>query len=313
MKIVFIGCVKSKEDHRCQAKDLYISPLFEKSFFYAQQLNPDRIYILSAKHHLLPIDKVISPYDLTLKDMSADERREWGGVCISMMEKEGIKPSDDVTFLCGEIYLENIREYFNNPKEPLKGLALGESMHWLDEHTNEQNKKFSIITMSLINRLKLAKMLLKFGSLKTDKGELQYEGELAEGLEVFIEVDGELQPAENGEYIADDKTIVVEGGKIASITETTKPEETEDQTEEVVETEAADETTEVEDRTVELEAKITELEAIIAERDARIAELEAQLAEKEAQLKMSINKPAHEEVKTITNTNKENKALRFFN
>lgn len=38
MKIVFIGCVKSKEDHKCEAKDLYISPLFEKSFAYANQL-----------------------------------------------------------------------------------------------------------------------------------------------------------------------------------------------------------------------------------------------------------------------------------
>lgn len=83
MRIVFIGCVKSKEDHRCEAQDMYISPLFEKSFAYAQQLQPDRIYILSAKYHLLPIDKVISPYDLTLKDMDADERREWGGMYIN--------------------------------------------------------------------------------------------------------------------------------------------------------------------------------------------------------------------------------------
>lgn len=61
--------------------------------------------------------------------------------------------------------------------------------------------------MSLINRLKLAKMLLKFGSIQTDNGELQYEGELSEGLEVFVEQDGELVPAPDGEYKTEDKTI----------------------------------------------------------------------------------------------------------
>ena len=79
--------------------------------------------------------------------------------------------------------------------------------------------------MSKINRLKLAKLLLKFAEVETDKGLLTYEGELVVGNEVFIEKDGELIPAEDGEYVAVDKTIVVKDGKIAEIVEVNKEDE----------------------------------------------------------------------------------------
>lgn len=173
--------------------------------------------------------------------------------------------------------------------------------------------------MSLINRLKLAKMILRFGTVDTDKGELQYEGTLEEGLEVFIEENDELIPAPDGEYRASDKVIVVEGGKITSITEIETEndppiEEKPTEENEELEENPTDPSEEEGDRIAELEAKVTELEAIIAERDARIAELEAQLAEANEKLKLSVQKPAHVEIKdTDTQTkNKTNKALKFF-
>ena len=49
---VFITCTSEKASHRCKAKDMYTSALFKKCWEYAQTLNPDKIYILSAKHHL---------------------------------------------------------------------------------------------------------------------------------------------------------------------------------------------------------------------------------------------------------------------
>lgn len=159
--------------------------------------------------------------------------------------------------------------------------------------------------------LKLAKMIMHFAEIETDKGALIYEGELADGVEVFIEIEGELTPAPNGDYKYENKTITVEDGKVVKIVE----EEVEDEVEtpENENIKNAEETpVEDDNRIAELEAKITELEAIIAERDARIAELEAQLVEKDEQLQMSVAKPAHKEVKDIIVTNKENKALRFF-
>lgn len=171
--------------------------------------------------------------------------------------------------------------------------------------------------MSLINRLKLAKMLMQFAEIETDKGKLTYEGELVEGTEVFIEIEGELTPAPDGDYEVSDengegKIYQVKDGKVETIIEVEVEKDPEGEGEGKGEGDPQENFDEKDDRITELEAKITEMEAIIAERDARIAELEAQLAEKEEQLQMSVAKPAHKEVKDIVITNKENKALRFF-
>ena len=79
-----------------------------------------------------------------------------------------------------------------------------------------------MITNKLV---KLAKMLMALGQTETDKGTLIYEGELAVGVEVFVESEeGALLPAEDGEYAFEDKILVVEDGKIAEIREVQEPE-----------------------------------------------------------------------------------------
>ena len=76
-KIVLISCVSKKLDHKAQAKDMYTSSLFKYSLKYAQKLNLDKIFILSAKYHLLPLDKEIEPYNVTLNNMSVNEIKSW--------------------------------------------------------------------------------------------------------------------------------------------------------------------------------------------------------------------------------------------
>lgn len=328
---VFLSCVSEKEDHKCAAKDLYISPLFQKSYAYAQKLNPDHIYILSAKYFVVDLDEEISPYDVTLKDMSADEKREWVDNVLKKMDEKGIDRSEKTIFLAGHAYLDYLVEHFSDYSIPYQDAGLegiGHILHWLDEQIGlemasqideKYQKKLADIQlnkqkhMSLINRLKLAKMLMQFAEIETDKGKLTYEGELVEGTEVFIEIEGELTPAPDGDYEVSDengegKIYQVKDGKVETIIEV----EVEKDPEGEGEGAPQENFDEKDDRIAELEARVTEMEAIIAERDARIAELEAQLAEKEEQLQMSVAKPAHKEVKDIVITNKENKALRYF-
>src|SRR5690349_9582189 len=76
-KIVLISCVSKKRSYKSRARDLYISPLFKKNLQYALNLNPDQIFVLSAKYGLVALDVEIEPYDLTLNTMSAKEVKEW--------------------------------------------------------------------------------------------------------------------------------------------------------------------------------------------------------------------------------------------
>ena len=160
--------------------------------------------------------------------------------------------------------------------------------------------------MSKINRLKLAKLLLKFAEVETDKGLLTYEGELVVGNEVFIEKDGELIPAEDGEYVAEDKTIVVKDGKIAEIVmkedEQPVPIEGEDVENPIDNTIKED----------EKDVKIAGLEAVIAEKDKEIESLKAEIEEMKTKLQMSTDKSPKEKMKEIEDAIKQNPALKFF-
>ena len=57
-KIVFLSCTKSKTPYPAPAQELYsASPMFQKTLEYGKTLKPDKIYILSAKHHLVNLNQ----------------------------------------------------------------------------------------------------------------------------------------------------------------------------------------------------------------------------------------------------------------
>jgi len=86
MRIVLIACVSKKLDKTAMAKDLYISQLFKSSLVYAKKQKPDKIFILSALHHLLKLDDVIEPYNVTLSNIPKNKRKA-GLKILSSVEK----------------------------------------------------------------------------------------------------------------------------------------------------------------------------------------------------------------------------------
>lgn len=141
--------------------------------------------------------------------------------------------------------------------------------------------------------IKLAKMLVKFEDIPTDKGVLTIDGGLEVGKEVFTtDENGNIVVAENGEYIYDNQTITVEGAIITNIKdngveqteaetaiETVVEEMTEETpTETVVEevTETVEEVT-PETESISKEEEITILKETIKTLEAKIAELEAEI------------------------------------
>ena len=57
--IILISCASKKHSTKMPAKDLYNSILFKSSLEYAKSIKHDKIYILSAKHHLLDLETQI--------------------------------------------------------------------------------------------------------------------------------------------------------------------------------------------------------------------------------------------------------------
>ena len=133
--IVLVSCVKKKLDHAAKAKDLYTSTLFRLSWEYAETLKPDKIFILSAKYHLLDPEKVVEPYNQTLLRMSADEQKEWASEVLNALSKEADLKNDKFVLLAGRPYLKYIEQEIAYKEEPLKGLSIGKRISRLKELT----------------------------------------------------------------------------------------------------------------------------------------------------------------------------------
>lgn len=165
---------------------------------------------------------------------------------------------------------------------------------------------------------KLKQALLKLGSISTSDGTvLIYDNDTLEvGSEVFIDSEEGLTPAPDKDYIYDEKTVTVEGGKIVSIVESPIVQPTEEVVEEeVVETseetleETVEEETEETTETVEEEVvdgpTVDELNSIIEEQKAMIEDLQTQIEELKKKLEEPAAEPAEDEFKN--QPKKENK------
>lgn len=136
-RIVLLSCVSMKRPYSTAAKDLYISPLFQKSLEYARKLKPDAIYILSAKYGLLDLEREVDPYNVTLNNMSANEARSWAnGVLLQLRACSDIR-EDHYIFLAGMKYRKYLIPYLRSFETPLEGMPIGKQLQFLTEKGKE--------------------------------------------------------------------------------------------------------------------------------------------------------------------------------
>lgn len=124
-KIILIACVKSKLKTPAKVKDLYTSTLFQYNLRYARHLDPDAIYILSAKYGLLDLDQIIGPYEMTLNSMTEGEKKIWSRKVLDSLQQKADLESDTFIYLAGMNYCKYVipePKYF---EIPLEGLLLG--------------------------------------------------------------------------------------------------------------------------------------------------------------------------------------------
>lgn len=135
-----ISCTKGKQDHRCKASEMYsASDLFNKAYDYCTK-KYDAVAILSAKYGLLLPNEEIEPYDLTLNDMSSEEREAWAERLFKQMKSRlNLKDLDKVYFHAGENYREHLipklEEICITCEAPLKNLTFGKQKAWYKKHS----------------------------------------------------------------------------------------------------------------------------------------------------------------------------------
>ena len=163
------------------------------------------------------------------------------------------------------------------------------------------------------NLYKLKKMLLSLSEIPTKEGIILItdSDEMEVGLEVFVDGDAGLEPAPDGEYTVDENIILVEGGKIISITE--KPIEQPVETPEEKPEEKMEETIEIpidtpEEPTIEeLKNLVEEQKTVIEGQKAEIETLKSEIEDLKKKLEEPIAQPAEEEFKNEKPIEKETK------
>jgi len=117
-RVVLISCTLEKLNYKSKAKKLYSpSPNFVNNLKYAYTLNPDKIFIISAKHHVLELDDEIEPYNLSIDELNKKEKIEWKNKVINQLKNKKINLEiDEIFTILPHDYLELISQHIKNRK-----------------------------------------------------------------------------------------------------------------------------------------------------------------------------------------------------
>jgi hypothetical protein len=136
-KVTLISCVRKKIDYKTKAEDMYISPLFKMNLKFAKKMQSDKIFILSAKHGLLSLEKKIEPYNQTLNTMKESKKKEWAEKVIIKLKSLTDLQNDEFVFLAGENYRKYIIPLIKKYQIPMRGLGIGKQLQYLKRRINE--------------------------------------------------------------------------------------------------------------------------------------------------------------------------------
>jgi hypothetical protein len=134
-RVALIGCGKKKLDGKHRARDLYTGPLFKAALAHATR-TADEVFVLSAQHGLLPLDKEVDSYDRPLRAASKVQRQSWAyRVCLDLRGRMRGRRFE-VFLYAGQTYADPVESYLAllDPSVavtiPLSGLTLGYQLRW---------------------------------------------------------------------------------------------------------------------------------------------------------------------------------------
>ena len=182
-----------------------------------------------------------------------------------------------------------------------------------DENKVETNK-FNIFNMSKL-RDKLAKMLLKFDSISTDKADLFYdhEGELVVGDEVYTYNEaGDRVPVADGEYLSDNIVYDIENSKVTEIKRFETPDPAKEDLEAMpASPEAVPSATAMPDPKVTDPEGLAALESKVTELESKVTELISKVEELTAKIETPVVEPIAEVFSAATTRTNDSRATRL--
>lgn len=138
VRVGLISCGRAKRAHAAPARDLYVSSLFKLSLRAAKAW-ADEVFIVSALHGLVSLDRVLEPYEVALHSLRHRERGAWGARVASALQTHLHGLPVELRLYAGAEYARWIRVHLPRTwtvHEPLRGLPLGQRLRHLSATSN---------------------------------------------------------------------------------------------------------------------------------------------------------------------------------
>jgi hypothetical protein len=136
-RVVLVGCVAQKQPFAAPARELYVSPLWQKRRRYAESTGMPW-FVLSAEYGVLESDRVIEPYDRYMEREDRAYREQWARSAVrDVLSKCREHEVMAVEVHAGAAYLEHglisgLRRSGIRVIWPLRGHQIGRQLGWYD-------------------------------------------------------------------------------------------------------------------------------------------------------------------------------------
>ena len=136
--LCLVSCVSMKRPVSARARDLYVSPWFQKARSCVEAMGCPW-FILSAKYGLVDPNSMIDPYNQRLKTMPVNRRRAWARGVIEDLAPR-LAGVNSVAILAGSAYREFVEPELRGRGltvyVPMEGMGIGRQLSWLTDQVH---------------------------------------------------------------------------------------------------------------------------------------------------------------------------------
>ncbi len=90
-------------------------------------------FATNIKWGLVPLDRVIEPYNCTLKTLGEADVRKWAVGVVEDLKKVCDLQQDQFVILAGMKYRKYLMPHMRHVQVPMEGLLIGKQLHFLAE------------------------------------------------------------------------------------------------------------------------------------------------------------------------------------
>lgn len=129
--VAVVSCASEKRNYPSPARLLYKGTLFRLQSEWAER-NCNQWVIISALHGIVWPDTVVAPYDLQIKDLTEEDRLQWGAKVRKSLSR--IAKGSEFLFMSSRLYFDTAAVPGSHMLFEMPDARFGHRMKWLKSH-----------------------------------------------------------------------------------------------------------------------------------------------------------------------------------